>query len=54
MEKPHPGRTLEQRKELYEAIVDGLAGKLSLRREDVFINLVEAKNDNWSFGNGLA
>jgi 4-oxalocrotonate tautomerase len=48
------GRTLEQKKALYKAIVDGLAGKLSLRREDVFINLVEVKKENWSFGNGLA
>ena len=32
------GRTLEQKKALYKAIVDGLAAKVSLRREDVFIN----------------
>jgi hypothetical protein len=30
------------------------AGKLSLRREDVFINLVEVRRENWSFGNGVA
>jgi 4-oxalocrotonate tautomerase len=37
------GRTLEQKKALYKAIADGLAGKLGLRREDVFVNLVEVK-----------
>ena len=25
-----------------------------LRKEDVFINLVECKKENWSFGNGIA
>jgi len=48
------GRTLEQKKALYKAIADGLGGRLGLRREDVFINLVEVKKKNWSFGNGIA
>jgi 4-oxalocrotonate tautomerase len=48
------GRTLEQKKALYKAIADGLGGRLGLRREDVFINLVEVKKENWSFGNGIA
>jgi 4-oxalocrotonate tautomerase len=48
------GRTVEQKKALYKAIADGLAGKLSLRREDVFINLVEVRRENWSFGDGVA
>ena len=48
------GRTVEQKKALYKAIADGLAAGLSLRREDVFINLVEVKRENWSFGNGIA
>ena len=48
------GRTVEQKKALYKAIADGLAAKLSLRREDVFISLVELKKENWSFGNGIA
>ena len=25
-----------------------------VRREDVFINLVEVAKENWSFGNGIA
>jgi phenylpyruvate tautomerase PptA (4-oxalocrotonate tautomerase family) len=48
------GRTVEQKKALYKAIVDGLASELSLRREDVFIGLTEFKPENWSFGNGVA
>src|ERR1700749_969720 len=43
------GRTVEQKKALYKAIADGLADKLSLRREDVFVSLIEVKRENWSF-----
>jgi Tautomerase enzyme len=31
-----------------------LSATLSLRPEDVLINLVEVKKENWSFGNGVA
>jgi 4-oxalocrotonate tautomerase len=48
------GRTVEQKKALYKAIADGLAAKLGLRREDVFVSLVEVRRENWSFGNGIA
>ncbi len=48
------GRTVEQKKALYKAIADGLAGRLGLRPEDVFVSLVEVKKENWSFGNGIA
>jgi len=48
------GRTLEQKKALYQAIADGLHAAVGLRREDVLINLVEVKKENWSFGNGVA
>ena len=48
------GRTVEQKKALYKGIADGLAHKLGLRREDVFVSVVEVKKDNWSFGNGIA
>jgi 4-oxalocrotonate tautomerase family enzyme len=48
------GRTVEQKKQFYKAIADGLAESLGIRREDVFINLVEVKKENWSFGNGEA
>jgi len=48
------GRTVEQKKALYRAIADGLSASPGVRREDVFINLVEVKKENWSFGNGIA
>lgn len=48
------GRTTEQKKLLYKTIVEGLHAQLGLRTEDVLINLVETRKENWSFGNGLA
>ena len=48
------GRTFDQKKQLYKTIADGLAESLKVRREDVLINLVEVKRENWSFGNGEA
>jgi len=48
------GRTVEQKKQLYKAIADGLAKSPGVRKEDVFIGLVEVKKENWSFGNGEA
>ena len=48
------GRTVEQKKKLYRTIADGLSELLKVRREDVLINLVEVKRENWSFGNGEA
>ena len=48
------GRTVEQKKAFYKAVADGLHGRLGLRREDVFISLVEVAKENWSFGNGEA
>ncbi len=47
-------RTIDQKKALFAAIADNLAQRPGLRREDVVINLVEVKKENWSFGNGLA
>ena len=48
------GRTVDQKRAFYKAIADGLHERLSLRREDVFIGLVEVSKENWSFGNGEA
>lgn len=47
------GRTLDQKRALYKTIVERLA-PLDVRPEDVLINLVEVKRENWSFGNGVA
>jgi 4-oxalocrotonate tautomerase len=48
------GRTTELKKAFYRAIADGLQQRLGLRKQDVFITLVEVKKENWSFGNGEA
>jgi phenylpyruvate tautomerase PptA (4-oxalocrotonate tautomerase family) len=48
------GRSLEQKKALYRTIAGSLHAELGVRPEDVFINLVEVKKENWSFGNGVA
>ena len=48
------GRSLDQKRAFFKAIADGLHGRLQLRREDVFINLIEVRKENWSFGNGEA
>ena len=48
------GRTAEQKQRFYKMVADGLHQRLSLWREDVFINLLEVTKENWSFGNGEA
>src|SRR5262245_42176718 len=47
-------RSLAQKRRLFQRIVERLASAPGLRPEDVFINLVEVKKENWSFGRGLA
>jgi 4-oxalocrotonate tautomerase len=47
-------RTVEQKKALYARIAERLSQEPGIRQEDVFINLVESKKENWSFGNGIA
>lgn len=47
-------RDLAQKRALYRRIADNLARDPGLRPEDVLINLVEVKAENWSFGNGEA
>ncbi len=48
------GRTVEMKKAFYKRIADDLHEQLKMRREDVFIGLVEVAKENWSFGNGVA
>jgi len=48
------GRTVEMKKAFYQALADDLNARLGLRKEDVFISLVEVPKENWSFGNGIA
>lgn len=46
------GRTTEVKKAFYKAVAQGIHERTGLRQEDVWINLVETKRENWSFGNG--
>ena len=47
-------RTVEQKQALFAGIADSLFVNPGVRREDVFINLVDVPKENWSFGNGIA
>jgi phenylpyruvate tautomerase PptA (4-oxalocrotonate tautomerase family) len=48
------GRTLETKQAFFRQLASRLHDELAVREEDVFINLVEVKKENWSFGNGIA
>jgi phenylpyruvate tautomerase PptA (4-oxalocrotonate tautomerase family) len=48
------GRTLEMKQAFYQMLAERLHHDLGVRQEDVLINLVEVKKENWSFGNGMA
>jgi 4-oxalocrotonate tautomerase len=48
------GRTVDQKRAFYKAVALGLHQRLGMRLEDVLINLVEVRKENWSFGNGVA
>jgi phenylpyruvate tautomerase PptA (4-oxalocrotonate tautomerase family) len=48
------GRSLEKKRLLYRTLAERLQSELGVRPEDVFVNLIEVKKENWSFGNGLA
>ncbi|SAH86363.1 tautomerase [Bordetella ansorpii] len=47
-------RTVEQKKALFQRIAQLLGEAPGIRPEDVFVNLVEVRKENWSLGNGLA
>lgn len=48
------GRTIDAKRALYRTIAERLHAELGIRMEDILINLVEVKKENWSFGNGIA
>ncbi|WP_020178567.1 tautomerase family protein [Methylopila sp. M107] len=47
------GRSVELKKALYTAIADRFEAA-GVERRNVFINLIEVKKENWSFGDGIA
>ena len=48
------GRDVNMKRAFYKALADGMHERVGLRREDLFISLVEVVKENWSFGNGEA
>ncbi|NRF88761.1 tautomerase family protein [Burkholderia gladioli] len=46
------GRTVEIKKAFYCAIADGIHAKVGVRKEDVWISLIDVAREDWSFGNG--
>jgi phenylpyruvate tautomerase PptA (4-oxalocrotonate tautomerase family) len=47
------GKTNAMKKAFYRGVCDGLHDAVGLRREDIFINLLEVAKENWSTGNGI-
>ncbi len=47
-------RTAEQKKALFRRAAELLGESPGIRREDVFINVLESAKENWSLGHGLA
>lgn len=46
------GRSIEVKKAFYKAIAEGIHERTGLRKEDVWISLIDVKREDWSFGNG--
>ena len=47
-------RATATKQALFARIATLLTESPGLRKEDIFINLLECKTENWSFGNGIA
>ena len=48
------GRTVELKKAFYQLLANRLHQECQVRKDDVFVSLVEVMKENWSFGNGMA
>ncbi|KZD29492.1 hypothetical protein B4082_4410 [Bacillus cereus] len=49
-----PGRTVQQKKSLYQSVSLKISECSDVRGSDVFITLNETVAENWSFGQGMA
>ena len=47
-------RTPEQKKALFQCLVQALGESPGIRPEDVFVTILDAPKENWSLGNGVA
>ena len=48
------GRDADVKRDFYRTLADRLRERVGLRPEDLVVNLVEVKRENWSFGRGEA
>jgi 4-oxalocrotonate tautomerase len=46
------GRTTDVKKAFYRRIADDLHARANVRKQDVFIGLIDSAREDWSFGNG--
>jgi 4-oxalocrotonate tautomerase len=46
------GRTTDVKKAFYRKVADDMHTKAGVRKEDVWISLVDVNREDWSFGNG--
>jgi len=46
------GRSIEVKKKFFRQIADEIHAKGGVRKEDVWISLVDTSKEDWSFGNG--
>ena len=46
------GRSTEVKKKFFRQIADEIHAKGGVRKEDIWINLVDTSREDWSFGNG--
>jgi phenylpyruvate tautomerase PptA (4-oxalocrotonate tautomerase family) len=46
------GRSTDVKKQFYHRIADDVHEKAGVRKEDIWISLVDSGREDWSFGNG--
>jgi 4-oxalocrotonate tautomerase len=46
------GRSTEVKKKFYKRIADEIHERAHVRKEDIWISLVDSDREDWSFGNG--
>ena len=46
------GRSIEVKKKFYQRIADEVHERARVRKEDIWISLVDSAREDWSFGNG--
>ena len=46
------GRSTEVKKKFYQHIADEIHARQGVRKQDIWISLVDSGREDWSFGNG--